>query len=464
MVNRRAFLARTGTAALGVAASGCAGARLVRGSPDPWRGRDAVLARIRPPAFPDRTYRISDFGARGDGRSDAREATLRAIARCNADGGGRVAVPAGTWWMGGPLHLKSNVELHLEAGAVVRFTPDPARYLPPVLTRWEGTEVFAPSPFVYAYAAENVALTGPGTFDGNAAETFWPWRDRQRDDQQALRRMGADGVPVYERVFGEGHVLRPSFVQFFGCRNVLIDGPTFETSPFWVLHPVFSSNVTVRNVRVHSLNLNNDGVDVDSCTDVLIERCVFETGDDAVALKSGRDRDGWRVGRPTENVVVRDCLMRPRVNALTIGSEMSGGVRNVYVEHLRVEGEADSALYFKANLDRGGIVEDVFVRDVEVESARTLLHFTTDYAGYRGGQAPPTFRRFEVSDVTCARAGTALVALGIEAAPIEDVRLRRITVRQANETMRLRHVRGVDAEDVTVNGAPLRVPASTGAL
>src|SRR5688500_1908760 len=212
----------------------------------------AIRQRIRAPQFPSRVVRITDFGAVGDGRADCREAFARAIARCNAEGGGRVVVPAGTWWTEGPIHLKSNIELKLEEGATIRFPPDADRYLPLVLTRWEGTELFNYSPQIYAYQATNVAITGTGTIDGNAGESFALWKPQQGDAQNRLRQMGIDGVPVHERVFGQGHWLRPSMIQLLGCRNVLVENVRIVGAPFWVVHPVYSQNIIARGLRIES--------------------------------------------------------------------------------------------------------------------------------------------------------------------------------------------------------------------
>jgi polygalacturonase len=207
-----------------------------------------------------------------------------------------VIVPEGTYWIEGPVNLKSNVRLHVSEGATIKFSPEPKHYLPVVLTRWEGTELFNYSPMIYVYQATNVAITGKGTIHGNSETTFATWKPNQDPDQLKLRQMGNDQVPVHERIFGEGHWLRPSMIQFWSCKNVLVEDVTIHDSPFWVIHPIYSTNITVRNVYVDSWNANNDGVDPDSSVNVLVENCRFETGDDSVAIKSGRDQDAWRVG------------------------------------------------------------------------------------------------------------------------------------------------------------------------
>jgi polygalacturonase len=424
-------------------------------------GAAALLARLQMPEIPSRNYRVEDFGAIGDGTTDARPGFLSALRRCHEDGGGRVIVPAGVWWLEGPLHLRSHTCLHLEQGAVLRFrTDDPRLYLPLVLTRWEGTELFNYSPFIYAYQAKDVALTGKGTIDGNSLTTFVAWRPQQRPAQMRLRGLGGSGAPVHERVFGDGQWLRPSFVQFFGCTRVLVEDVTLRDSPFWCLHAIACHNVVVRRLTVRSAPINSDGFDAESCSDVLVEDCDFDVGDDCVALKSGRDADGWRLGRPTEDVLIRRCRFNAPLagSGLALGSEMSGGIRRVWVEDVEM-GYAKTALNFKGNLDRGGVVEDIQVRRVRVHQADAFLLFTTDYHGYRGGNHPPRFRRFLLEDLSCKQALRPLGIVGVERANIEDVTLRRIAVDRAAEPPQIRHVRRLELSDVTVNQQPVQVPS-----
>lgn len=424
---------------------------------DAWQEAEGILERIQPPAFPDRDFLITEFGAVADGTADARHAINQAIARAHAAGGGRVIVPEGQWFSQGPIHLLSNVNLHIAKGAVLRFSEEPRHYLPQVLTRWEGTEVFNYSPLIYAYQAFDVALTGEGVIDGNAAEGFGRWRGRQRIAQNRLREMGSEAVPVHQRVFGEGDYLRPSMVQFFGGGRILIEGVTLIDSPFWVLHLVYCDQVVVRNVTVRSPRLNNDGVDIDSSSNVLVEGSRFDTGDDSIVIKSGRDEDGWRVGRPSENIVIRNNHMQGH-NALAIGSEMSGGVRNVFMENNQL-GQVRSALYFKSNRDRGGIVERVRVRNVQVERAEILLRFRTDYHSHRGGDHPPVFRDFRIEGVTAGHVGSAIEAHGLPGTPIRDVEVRDMEIRSADRRISVDHLQNFTLENVRIKGELLKLPA-----
>lgn len=446
---------------------GCALVRAADAAPDPWAERDAVLQRIVAPTFPARDFDVTKFGASPLGRFDTREAFVKAIAACVAAGGGRVVVPApGVYYVEGPIHLESGVNLHVEAGATIVFGVLAQSYLPAVLTRYEGTMLYGHSPRIYARGARNVAVTGGGTIDGNGRDSLVVMRDsKARGSSGELRRMGAEGVPVEQRQFGEGKFMRSSMIQFLECEGVLVEGVRIVDSPFWVIHPVLCRNVTVRGVTVESWNGNNDGCDPDSSADVLIEDCVFRTGDDSIAIKSGRDQDGWRVGRPAENIVIRRVLMGSRHAGVCIGSEMSGGVRNVWVEDCTVE-VASSAFYFKANLDRGGVVENFHARRMKVQRAReALVRFGTTYHGYRGGNFPPVFRNFHLADLECEEASAYGISLdGQPAAPIENVRLERVRIKRAKEPLWLRHTQGLHFEDVEINGRPVPVqPPETAA-
>lgn len=432
-----------------------------------WSDVPAILARIRAPEFPDRRFDIASFGAKADDQTDSLPAIQAAIERCHAAGGGHVQIPAGAFMFDGPIRLQSNVDLHLAAGAVLRFSGRAERLLPAVRTRWEGTILQNYSPLIYARGAENVAITGAGTIDGNARGGFAEWRGRQGPAQERSRQMNATGAPLAERNFGAGDFLRPPLIEPYECRRVLIEGVTLKDSPFWVIHPTFCRNIIVRGVTVDSLAINNDGCDPDSCADVLIEDCFFHTGDDGIALKAGRDADAWRDGRPTENVVVRRCRFQSRINGLCIGSEMSAGVRHVFVEDCRVE-TGESCLYFKSNRDRGGYIENIRVRRITVDVAKSAtIRFETNYHSFRGGNAPTAYRDFALEDITCADAQNYfLFAEGVEELPMRDIRLRHVTVAHARAALFVRGVEGLRFDEVRVNGellpeAPLATPADT---
>ncbi|MBI2515526.1 MAG: glycoside hydrolase family 28 protein [Opitutae bacterium] len=445
---------------LGLAAVFAVGAPATAAESLEWSDVPAILARIRAPEFPARDFDVTAYGAKGDGVTDNLPAVRAAIAACAEAGGGHVVVSAGTYLLNGPIHLRSNVDLHLEEGSTILFSGKPEHFLPVVLTRWEGVIIYNYSPFIYARGAENIAITGKGVIDGNTRREFHGWAmgiSKLQDKAQELsRQMGAAGTPIEQRRFGEGSYLRPSMIQPYECRNVLIEGVTIKDAPFWVVHPTFCTNVTVRGVTVDSLLINNDGCDPDSCTDVLIENCRFHTGDDGVALKAGRDADAWRDGRVTQNVIIRNCVFQSKINALCIGSEMSAGVRHVFMENCRVE-EGESCIYFKSNADRGGFIENVRVRHVQIDLSRAgVVRFETNYHSYRGGKAPTSYRDFVIEDVTCANATNyAVFAEGTTEAPIKDVLLRNVTVAKAREPLFLRNATTLRLVNVLVNGAQL---------
>jgi polygalacturonase len=459
-LSRRDFL-RTSSLACGSFALSL----LSRPSAAGWDSVPAILARIQPPKFPMRDFDITKYGAIADGTGNCGEALKQAIAACSRAGGGRVVVPAGNF-LTGAIHLRSNVNLHISKDATLRFNPDPRLYLPAVHTRWEGVECMNYSPFIYAFEQDNVAVTGTGTLDGQAnSEHWWLWNgnpsyggSRDRPNQMAARsrlfQMGENDTPVSERVFGEGSCLRPNFIQFYRCGNVLVDGITIQNSPMWQIHPVLCSNVTVRNVTVASHGPNNDGCNPESSRDVLIEDCLFDTGDDCIAIKSGRNRDGRRIGVPSENIIVRNCRMQDGHGGVTIGSEASGGVRNVFAENCRMDSpNLDRALRLKTNSVRGGFIENIFMRNVKVgQVADAVFRADLFYEEGDAGRFPPTVRNIEMINVTSEKSRYALYLRGYKQAPLRDIRLEQCSFGNVAEPDIIENVEGLHFEKVMVNG------------
>ncbi len=416
-----------------------------------WSMVDDIVDTIELPSIPDRDYLITDFGAVGDGKQDARPAIMAAIKKAHADGGGRVVLPKGTWLSNGPVHLMSRIDLHVSEGAVLKFGADADDYLPMVLSRWEGTELYSYSPLIYGHKVEDVAVTGKGLIDGNSESEFLTWiGDKQTPDQLKLRHMGAEGVPVEERKFGKGHFLRPSMLMFFDAKRVLLENYTMINSPFWVNHLVYTDHAVVRGITVDSMFANNDGVDVDSSRYVLIEHNKFITGDDAVVVKSGRDLDGRTIGRPSEYVVVRNNEMAGE-DGIASGSEMSGDIRYVFFTD-NILREGTSAIRFKANLDRGGVVEHIRVRNMEIETFRDLFWFQLNYPGELGGYFPSVYRDLVFENITVEKVDTVLEVHAPEGHPLRDVTLRNIEVKQADKTFILENVEGLVLENVRING------------
>ncbi|MGM9762891.1 MAG: glycoside hydrolase family 28 protein [Candidatus Cryptobacteroides sp.] len=416
-------------------------------------GAKKILEYVHAPQFRNADYLITDFGAVSDSTVDSRVAINAAIRQCSNDGGGRVVVPAGYYLSKGPIILQSNVNLHVGEGATILFGTDPKDYLPPVLTVWEGTEVFNYSPLIYAYHCNNVALTGKGTVDGRASDCFAQMRPQRSDMQGRLRQMGIDRVPVNERCFGEESMLPPNMIEPFGCKNVLIEDVTILDSPYWVIHPTFCDNVIVRGVTIESYNRNNDGCDPEYTTNVLIENCTFRCGDDAIAIKAGRDQDAWRIGQKTAGIVIRNCHFYSKCNGLCIGSEMAAGVENVYMYDTVIE-NCHSGIYFKSNLDRGGFIRNVWVNNIVCDHVRTaFINFYTNYHGARGGFYPTTFENFVIQNVKGnASDAYGFYLVGIEGYPIKNITLKNVDLKEAAVPYQLEHFENVVFDNVTING------------
>ncbi|HEX7977134.1 MAG TPA: glycoside hydrolase family 28 protein [Gemmatimonadaceae bacterium] len=472
--SRREFVkaaAAASVVALLPSAARAAGTRGARAAAAPeieehgWSRVPQILARIRPPRFSNSEFPVTRYGAKGDGVTDCTNAFRRAIAACVAAGGGRVVVRDGTF-LTGPIHLGSHVNLVVEEGATIKFVTDPKAYELFVLTRFEGTEMMGLSPFIYARNAVDVAVTGDGTLDGQAGnEHWWNWNGNphygwkegegnQRAARARLFKMGEDGVPVSARRFGVDAFLRPQFIQPYHCRNVLIEGVTIRNSPMWEINPVLCTNVTVRDVTIDSHGPNNDGCDPESSRDVLIERCSFNTGDDCIAIKSGRNADGRRINVPSENIIVRDCEMRDGHGGVTIGSEISGGVRHVYAERNKMDSpNLDRALRLKNNAMRGGVLEHIYARDLTVgQLADAVLQVDFLYEEGPNGNYPPVVRDVELMRVTSQKSNYALYLRGYEKATIDDIRIIDCTFDSVAKPDVVEHVTRLVERNVTVNG------------
>ncbi|MFJ3210538.1 glycoside hydrolase family 28 protein [Streptomyces flaveolus] len=424
------------------------------------------------PSFPDAWFPVTDHGAVGDGTTDCTAAVRAAVRACHAAGGGHVLIPPGRWATGA-VHLLSGVDLHVAEGATVLFSTDPAAYLPVVRTRWQGIEVLNYSPLIYAYGRRDIAVTGRGVLDARSDTAhWWPWKGsgqygwqpgmpNERADWATLEQWGAQGVPVSDRVLGAGHFLRPSFVQPYACENVLIEGVTLRNSPFWNIHPVLSRNITVRDVRIECEGPNSDGCDPDSCENVTVERVTFATHDDCIAIKSGRDEDGRRVGVPSRRIRIQDCVYLSGGAAVAIGSEMSGGVSDVVARRLHLPFDTDlgeaslaSVLNVKSTPARGGYVRDVRVTDVDAP-AWTYVPFevTFQYAGGTGGEQPAEVSRLSAERWSVGGPCEYPVRVrGLPEAPVSGVRLDRLTFDDAAQDMLLRSVTDLSVHRVTVNG------------
>lgn len=443
----------------------------------------------REPQIPDKCFVITDFGAVGDGQTKNTEAFARAIEACVKAGGGRVIVPAGLW-LTGPIRLASRMDLHLEKGAVVLFSPDIHDY--PLQERsFEGRqEVRRMSPLTGDHL-EQIAITGSGIFDGSgqawrpvkkekmterqwkelvesggavdpSGKMWWP-SEKAMNGPQTVAELKKRNASV-EEYAAAGEFLRPVMVSLVNCRNVLLDGPTFQNSPAWNLHPLLCENMIIRNIQVRNpwWSQNGDGLDLESCRNVLVSNCTFDVGDDAMCMKSGRDEFGRRRGKPTENVVISDCIVYHGHGGFVVGSEMSGGVRNIWVHNCSFL-ETDVGLRFKSTRGRGGLVENIYIQDIFMADIATdAIRFNLFYSGSdptleemlemppaEVSEETPRFERIFIRNVFCRGAGRAVSMRGLPEMPIRDVQIRN-AVLSARSGGHFMDVEGLQLTDVSI--------------
>ncbi|WP_216655773.1 glycoside hydrolase family 88 protein [Xylanibacter muris] len=425
---------------------------------------------IRQPQFASRDFNITKYGASTKAKaSENQKAINKAIAACSKAGGGRVIVPSGIYNTGA-ITLKSHVNLVVEKGAVLMFAFEPELY-PVVLTRWEGLDCWNISPCVYAYKETDIAITGEGTIDGGGTnDTWWKWCGSprygwkegtisQRNGSRArLLKMAEDGVDVNERKFGPKDGLRPQLININQCDGILIENVTLLRSPFWVIHPLLSKNITVRGVHINNDGPNGDGCDPESCDGVLIENCYFNTGDDCIAIKSGRNNDGRLWGKPSQNIIIRNCKMQNGHGGVVIGSEISGGCRNVFAENNKMDSpNLDRVIRIKTNTCRGGVIENIYARNIEVgQCGESVLKINLDYERNeiccRGFL--PTVRNINLENITCQKSkyGVQIIALDT-CTNVYDINVRNCKfngVAEGNFSKGM--TRNVKFENLYING------------
>lgn len=392
-----------------------------------WKEAQDIVDKIRLPEIPEREFRVKISSG-----EDIRPELQAMLDLCSASGGGRVIVPQGVYRCNGPLNLRSSTELHFEDGAVIKFSPHPEHYLPQVFTRWEGVEIYNFSPMVYGKDLADVAVTGKATLIGGN-EIFASWLGLQNEALERSRSFSEQDIPVEERVFTEKDHLRASMFQIVSSERILIEGITMTNAPFWMFHPLYCRDVTFRNIACDSMFLNNDGIDIDSCENVLVEDSVFRDGDDAIVVKSGRDHDGWRVNRPTRNVVIRNCHIYEAMHGVAIGSELSGGAENIRIHNIRMDKIFRQAIQFKSNRDRGGVISNVKVHDISVGHVDgNLIYFFTDYPGFRNGNAPTVFRDFRLEKIRCGYAANVFHLQGTPEFPLQNIEIKDVAVEKCD--------------------------------
>ncbi|RYY48126.1 MAG: glycoside hydrolase family 28 protein [Chitinophagaceae bacterium] len=422
---------------------------------EPLREMERLRSKIKAPRFAQRDFKLTDYGAIGDGKTLNTVAFEKAILACNKAGGGRVVVPAGKF-LTGAIYLKSNVNLHVEEGTTILFSTNPA-YYPIVFTRWEGMELMNYSALIYAFGEENIGITGKGTLDGQAGyDNWWAW-NRERPAMQLkarnlLHEYNHASKDPNTRIFGEGHFLRPNFIQTYNCKNVLISGVKLLNSPMWNINPVLCEQVIIEDVTIIGHGPNNDGIDPESCRNVLIRNCYFDTGDDCIAIKSGRDEDGRRIARPAENHIIEGCEMKEGHGGIVIGSEISGGAKNIYAINCKMNSpNLDRILRIKTSSSRGGVIENVFMKNVEVGTYREAAVLCSMFYE-QPGNFMPVIRNIWVENMTVKDGGKYGVFINAyKESPVKDLRMINCTINGVQVPQQIDYATGTVYDNVIIN-------------
>ncbi|MDP9150061.1 MAG: glycosyl hydrolase family 28 protein [Myxococcota bacterium] len=417
--------------------------------PLPWAAANAILCRIVPPTFPAKTCTVTDaaYGAKADGATDDTDAFKKAIADCSQAGGGHVVVPSGSY-VSGAIELLDNVDLQFQMGAVIKFSADVSKY-PVVLTRYEGIELMNHSPMIYAYKRTNIAVTGPGVLDASATGSW-----NTGSSRAPLEAYANSNTPVTMR--SAGGCCRSTFVEPYSCTNVLIQGITLRGAHFWQIHPTLSTNVTVDGVHVTDSGLpNDDGFDPESSDHVLLTNSTIESSDDAMAVKSGRDADGRRINVPTSNFVFMHSSFASKVGLLTLGSEATGGIHDVYGYDIKTTSAGVTyVLQIKGNTQRGGVVTDVHLDTVVSTGVRSkVVNADMHYMGQTGPYMP-MYGNFSLSNATVSGAPQVLNLVGLSAAaPLGPVVMSNSTYTNIGNATNIAQNATVSWNNVTINGA-----------
>lgn len=396
---------------------------------------------------------IDFYGAKEDDAAATKKAFEKAFADCAP--GGTVVVPDGTWQTGA-VHMLSDTTLHLSGGAVLSFDTDPDMYLPAVPTRFEGLDVMNFSPLIYARDCKNVAITGSGKLVGNGKK-WWKWNDsgNEKSAAQYLYALSEKDAPLKNRVFANPEQpLRPSFVQFYNCENIVMDGFTVEDGPMWTIHPVYSKNVSISNVTVHTTGPNTDGIALDSVDTAVVENSTLSCGDDCIVIKSGLDYDGWKQNKPSRNILVSNVLTTNGRGGITIGSEMSGGIENIAVENSSFTGMNDG-IRIKTVSGRGGYIRNIFYKDISMHNVtNNAISIDTDYRYATvdsSGDKDPDIRGITIENLTAGKVGKSITIKGRGEAPIRALTLKDITMQYEGKTGRIQDIDGATIENVKLS-------------
>lgn len=443
---------------------------------------------VQRPSFPDYQVDIRDFGAKADGETLNTEAINNAIKAVSEKGGGKVVIPEGLW-LTGPVVLQNNVNLHVEKNALVLFSGDADLY-PLVRTSFEGLDMLRCQSPISAMNAENIAITGHGVLDGSG-DSWRPVKRNKMTDGQWKSLLKSGGVVDESgKVWypNEGALkasiltgskekreisdsewegmkrwLRPVLLSIVKSKRVLLEGVTFRNSPSWCLHPLSCEDLTLNGVKVFNpwYSQNGDALDVESCKNVVVTNSLFVAGDDAICIKSGKDADGRRRGEPCENVLVKNNTVLHGHGGFVVGSEMSGGVRNVYVADCTFIG-TDVGLRFKSTRGRGGVVENVYVDNINmINIPGDALIADLYYAVKDAPGAPvpavteetPSFKNIHISNISCKGAGRAMFLNGLPEMPIENFSVRNMRITDAQKGAFINKVAGVTLENIEIETA-----------
>ncbi len=415
-------------------------------------------------------------GAKADGKTLNSQLINTTISRLSEAGGGTLFFPSGKY-LTGPIRMKSNITLELEAGATLLFSTNFDDYLPFVEVRHEGVMMNSFCPLIYAVDAENITIKGEGTLDGQGKA----WWDEFFKVLVDLRDNGVRDVNKYQPMWDKANDMkaiksvvnedwhgtanrrffRPPFIQTLRCKNIRIDGVKIVNSPFWTVNPNFCDNVTVRGVTIHNVDSpNTDGINPESCSNVHISDCHISVGDDCITIKSGRDLQARQLGKPCENITITNCTMLSGHGGVVIGSEMSGGVRKVTISNCVFDG-TDRGIRLKSTRGRGGVVEDIRISNIVMSNIpKEALIFNLKYS--RMPQEPksertPVFRNIHVSGVTVVNTKVPINIVGLPEAPISDIVLRDIHITNAKEPCFFEDCKNIKMDNVFVDGKEIHI-------
>ena len=426
---------------------------------------DSAIAKITKeitlPKIPENSVELHQFGALPNDAKDDRKAIIKALNYLKKRNGGKLIIGKGIYEINGPIHLPSHVNVHLQEGAVLRFAPKPELYLPMVFTSWEGTFLYNYSPLIYAKNETNIAITGAGVIDGEGSKVWSTFKAEEQADKLLSRKMNHEEQPIANRQFGKDSKLRPHLLQFIDCKNILIEGVHFEDSPFWTTHFLRSSEITIRGISFNAHNKNNDGIDLEYVNNVLIEDVDFNNSDDNIAIKAGRDTEGRANSEtPSQNIVIRNNRFKG-LHALVIGSEMSAGVKNVFVVDNMASGYLKRGVYFKTNSDRGGYIKSIYIDQLELQKTEDCIYMTANYHGEGIGAHASQLNDIFISNVTCEVATeTAIVIEGYPTKKAHHIYLSDIHVKQATNGLTLTNTKNVHLNEVIIGkraGTPTAV-------